>query len=290
MSRYLQHILDGFYWLRKYFVTSITYLSLRLFGSEIKWSQLLSGIFVSTKHADRNLDNAGDLSLILTEAKNCLKNSEARLLAITDKCKNLLALSSILLTLVTVLLTKSPTDSIWIRILFLISALAFFDAVILLMVFFDVGVGMSIDITQKEVDLPDDDFKKCLINLYFKCRTDLDNRTDYLVEVYKVSRFLFLSAFTALVLLFSINLFLISPKDSAKAVALELWGDTNFLQSVRGEKGTPGVKGDPGSKESQAPKETEAKKVRVAKELSSYPVKIVDRPTQSIHHPENILA
>jgi hypothetical protein len=254
MSRSLQQILDGFFWMRKYLVTAITYLSLRLFGSEITWSQLLNGIFDSKKHTDRNLDQAGDLSLILAEAKTCLKCSEGRLLAITDKCKNLLALSSLLLTLVTVLLTRSPVDSIWIRVLFLISALAFFDAVILLMVFFDVGVGMSIDITQWEISLPNDDFKKCLINLCFKCRTDLDNRTDYLVEVYKVARFFFLSAFTVLVLLFSINLFLFNPKDSAKAVALELRADTNFLQSVLGEKGNPGIKGDPGLKGELGPK------------------------------------
>jgi hypothetical protein len=250
----LQQILDGFFWMRKYLVTAITYLSLRLFGSEITWSQLLNGNFDSKKHTDLNLDQAGDLSLILVEAKTCLKSSEARLLAITDKCKNLLALSSLLFTLVTVLLTKSPADSIWIRVLFLISALAFFDAVILLMVFFDVGVGMSIDITQCEISLPSDDFKKCLINLCFKCRTDLDNRTDYLVEIYKVARFFFLSAFTVLVLLFSINLFLFNSKDSAKAIALELRGDTNYLQSVRGEKGNPGIKGDPGSKGELGPK------------------------------------
>ena len=116
------------------------------------------------------------------------------------------------------------------------------------MVFFDVGVGMTIDITQEEVNLKNDDLKKCLINLRFRCRTILDNRTDYLVEVYKVARFFFLSAFTILLSLFVLNLFLINPKDSVLAAARELRSDTNFLQSVRGDKGAPGPAGVTGPK------------------------------------------
>ena len=248
MNRRLQQILDRFYWLRKYLVTTITYLSLRSFGSEVIWSQVWNEDFETFKHADRNLNRAGDLSLVLIEVKDCLRNSESRLAAITDKCKNLITLSSLLLTLVAVLITKTSSDATWIRVLLLISALAFFNTVILLTVFFGVRAGMTVDIEQKEVDLPSDDLKKCLINLFLKCRTTLDNRTDYLVEVYKVARFYFLSAFTVLVLLFSLNLFLTSPNDLASATARDLRSDTNFLQSVRGEKGDPGPKGENGPK------------------------------------------
>jgi len=244
----IQKILDKFYWLRKYFVTAITYLSIRLFGIEATWQQVWQESFDSFKHTNLDLSRAGDLSLIHAEAKECLKNSEARLAAITDKCKNLITLSSLLLTLVATLLTKGSTDSVLIRVLFFASGLAFFNAVVLLMVFFGVRAITTIDIEQNEANLPSDDFKKCLINIYFKCRTDLDNRTDYLVEVYKVARFFFLSAFTLLVLLFSLNLFLLSSHNLEKAVARELQTNTNFLQSIRGEKGDPGAKGDAGPK------------------------------------------
>jgi hypothetical protein len=254
MSWHLQKLLDWFHWSRKYLVTAIAYFSLRLFATEVNWSDVWNGVYNTSKHANRDLDRTGDLSLILIEAKNSLKESENRLTAITDKCKNLLALSSILLTLVTILLTKSLSDSIWIRMLFLGSALAFFDAVILLVVFFDVGRGMSIDIGQGEINLPSDDFKKCIINLCFKCQIDLNNRTNYLVDVYKAARFFFLSALTGLVLLFSLNLFLVTPKDSAKAVAYELWSNTNFVQSVRGAKGDTGSQGGSGPKGETGPK------------------------------------
>jgi hypothetical protein len=191
------------------------------------------------------------LDALLSEAKGCLKNSEARLAGVTDKSKNLLVLGSLLLTLVTTLLARGAFDSTLMRVCFVISALAFFDTVILLMVFFDVGVGMTIDITQQEAELKADDLKKCLINLYLRCMGTLDNRTDYLVELYKVARFYFLSAFTVLVSLLILNLLLVTPKKSANAVALELRSDTNFLQSVRGDtgqQGASGPKGDPGPK------------------------------------------
>jgi hypothetical protein len=55
-------------------------------------------------------------------------------------------------------------------------------------------------------------------------------------------------AFTVLVSLFILNLFLVTPKDNAIAVEQELRTDTNFLQSVRGEKGEQGSKGDQGPK------------------------------------------
>jgi len=246
MNSWIQKLLDEFYWLRKRVVTAIIFLSLRFFGSEVTWDQIWIEKFVSSKHTNRDLSRAGDLSSILEEAKRSFQNAEARRDGITDKCKTLLTLSSLLLTLVGVLLPKMTFDSFWLRSFFFASALALLNAVILLVVFFGVRSQMIIEIQQNEVNLSSDDFKKCLINLYFQCGSDLDNRTNYLVEVYKVARFFFLSAFTVMVLVFLLNFILVSPEDSAKAVAQELQTDTNFLQMVRGEKGEAGPKGDKG--------------------------------------------
>jgi hypothetical protein len=246
MNSSLPKWLDRFYWLRKRIVTAIVFLSLRFFGSEITWDHIWNENFVSSNHTNRNLDNAGDLTLILEEAKKSLQNAEARREGVTDKCKTLLTLSSLLLTLVGILLPKTTFDSIWLRLLFFASALALLNAVILLVAFFGVRTQMIIEIQQDEINLSSENLKKCLINLYFQCRTDLDNHTDYLVEVYKVARFFFLSAFAAIVFLFSLNFFFVSPESSAKAVARELETDTNFVQMVRGEKGQPGPKGDRG--------------------------------------------
>ena len=97
---------------------------------------------------------------------------------------------------------------------------------------------MTVHIDQKEATLPEKDLKKKLINSHLQCQTELDNRTDYLVEVYKVARFFFLSAFSLLVLTVGLNSLLTSPDAQAKAIAIELRADTNFVQSIRGEKAT----------------------------------------------------
>lgn len=254
MKQRIQKMLDWFYWLRKWTVTAITYISVRFFGSESSWDELWNEKFNTFKHTNRDLSRAEDVSLILAEVKEGVKNSESRLAAITDKCKTLLTLSSLLLTFVALVFTKTSFDSIWMRIILLVSALAFFNAVILLLVILGVRTAMTTVIEQKEVDLPSRDFAKALINFLLQCQADLDNRTDYLVEVYKVARCFVLFAFTGLSLLLSLNLFFISPQDTAKVVASELRADTNFLQSVRGEKGDRGPKGDPGPRGVPGPK------------------------------------
>jgi hypothetical protein len=113
---------------------------------------------------------------------------------------------------------------------------------------------MTIGIDQNEVELTSDDFEKCLVNQYFECATNLDNKTDYIVEVYKAARFFFLSAFTLVIILFAFKSFLISPNESAKVVARELLTDTNLLRSVRGERSDSGSSNDPRSKDTIRPK------------------------------------
>jgi hypothetical membrane protein len=180
------------------------------------------------------------------EAKNSLQNAQERRDGVTDKCKTLLTLSSLLLTLIGILLLKTNFEMTWLRWLFLVPALAMLNAVVLLAVFFGIQTQMVIEISQSEIDLSGENLKKCLINLYFQCQTDLNNRTDYLVEIYKVSRFFFLSAFTTIVFLSLSSFFFVSPETTAKAVANQLETDTNFIQMVRGERGEPWLKGDIG--------------------------------------------
>ena len=78
---------------------------------------------------------------------------------------------------------------------------------------------MYIKIEQQDVDIDKDSLKKVLINNYFQCQTDLDNRNDYLVEIYKAARFFYLSAFVVLVMVFSVNFVLTSPEEQAKKQA-----------------------------------------------------------------------
>jgi hypothetical protein len=105
---------------------------------------------------------------------------------------------------------------------------------------------MQIAIDQADISLTSDDLKKSLINAYLRCAVELGNGTHYLVDIYRAARFFFLSAFTAIVLLFSINFLFRSPDNQAKAIAHELRSDDAFIKLVHGEKGERGEPGQRG--------------------------------------------
>jgi hypothetical protein len=242
-----QKALDWLHFFRKKVVTSITYLSFRLYATEVTWDEVNGEMFKDAlKYEALTLSSSDNLDVLLVEARNSLKDAEARRSGITDKCKTLLTLSSVFLALAGFLLPKSLANSTWVALPFFLSALAFLNVIMLLVVFFGVRIIMTVHINQKEAALPPDELKKQLVNSNFQCQRELDNRTDYLVEVYKVARFFFLSAFTLLVVTVGVNSLLTSPDAQAKAIAKELRADTNFVQSIRGEKGDAGPKGDPG--------------------------------------------
>ena len=244
-----QQILDWFWWFRKALLTSVAYISLRLYATEISWRDVWEETFVPAQPDDRNAQAAADIDLILANAEKCTKNAEARRLAITDKAKILLTLSSLLVAAIGILLPKGLVfHAAWMRVVFFISAIALLNAVTLLLIFFGVGKDTVVTIDQNDIASASDDLKRNLINANFQAQTSLDNRTDYVVEVYKVARFFFLSAFTAIVVLFSISFFQQSPEDSVNSVARKLRDDPLFREQVRGDKGDRGDKGERGDK------------------------------------------
>ena len=123
-----RRVLDGFYSLRRVVATAITYGSLYIFGSDVTWNELRDESFISSKHTDRTLPKGADLDLILGEAKDCLKTAQARRDGITDKCKTLLTLSSLLLAIVGILYPKTSFGSLVTQLLFLASLLALSNA------------------------------------------------------------------------------------------------------------------------------------------------------------------
>lgn len=233
-------------------MTAVVYLSLRLYGSEVSFKSLRSRTFDSAKHKDLHLDDAKHLDTLLAEAQENLKGADARRSVVMDKCKVLFTLSTLLLGAIGLLMPKSLVFSQWwMRILFFVATLAFANVVMLLVFFFGVGNEMKVALNQTQVGLEEKDLKKSLINVYLKCRTATDNRTDFLVELYKVAQFFFLSAFTIIVLLFSLNFFTQSPDDEMKHVLKRLRGNQTFIESIRGErgeKGEAGIKGDKGDR------------------------------------------
>ena len=110
---------------------------------------------------------------------------------------------------------------------------------------------MTLD--QSEVDLEPKDFAKNRINLYLQCQVALDNRTDYLVDLYKVARFFFLSSFTLIVILFSISFVSSSARSDASEIIRQLRSDPELIELLRGPKGGQGGQGNKGDQGERGP-------------------------------------
>ena len=240
----IQCLLDTFHNARKAIITAIAYFSLRSYGLEVTMADVRNESYSVSKHVDLNLDNADDLDTLLDEAKEELRGADTRRNLVMDKYKTLLTLGSLLLAVVGLLLPKTLAfGTVWMSILFFLAALAFLNVVILLAVSIGVGKETVVSIGQHEVNLKANERKKSLINSYLQCDVATNNRTDYLVDVYKTARFYFLSAFTLIAVLSALTFCFRSPEDEMKAGLQRFRGDQVFIESIRGQKGD---KGDPG--------------------------------------------
>ncbi len=207
------------------------------------------GAYHTGQHEDRKLEDVDDTEIVLETAKECLENAQVRRFEITTKCKTLFTLSSLLLGLIGVLVPDwLQFGAMWMRIVCFVAILALINTIFLLLAFFDIGRETVISLDQSQVDLKSVNYKKCLINLYLRCQVATDNRTDYLVDLYKVARFFFLTAFTVVLLLFSINFLSSSPTNKTEKIIRTLRSDSQLLELLRGPKGQQGTQGRRGEK------------------------------------------
>jgi hypothetical protein len=190
----------------------IAYASFRLYGIDnVSISNIKEGMYTQNNHTPRNLEKAKDLDFLLSTSKECWENAKNRRSAIIDKCKTLLTMGSLLLGFIGILLPKSfAFDNTWMRIVCFVAVLALLNTVTLLLVFFGIGRESEISLDQEEIELDSDNLKKNMINLYLQCQSSMDNRTNYLVDLYQVARFFFLMAFSVIVILYSVD-FIMSP-------------------------------------------------------------------------------
>jgi hypothetical protein len=241
---------------RKWFVASIAYLSMRTFGLEdVTLAEVRKGSFDNRKHENRALDDAQDLDSLQKSAKECYDAANTRRNIVTDKCKTLLTLSSFILAVTGLLLPKAfEFEAWWMRIAFFVAGLFLLNAVTLLLVYFDVGVETTVSVDDADISKTSEDLKKSLINVYLGCETATDNRTDYLVEGYKVARFFALSALSLIAFLFFFNYLFHKPAGSdATKIVEQLRSDPSLINLLRGPKGDIGPQGGKGDTGDQGP-------------------------------------
>lgn len=243
----MQCLLDWFHAARKHVVTTLAYLTLRIYGLEIEYGDVLSGTFASRKPKPLNLDEAKDIDTLLELSGDAVANADKRRAVVTDKCKTLFTLGSLLLAAIGLLLPKYLAfESIWLRLLSGFAVAVLFNAVVILLLFFDVGQDMEVSLDQDDIPLDDTNLKKSLLNRKLKCCAATENRTDYLVELYRAARFCFLSSLTIVAALV-LTSFVANPADQTERIVTEIRSDTHLTNLLRGPKGDQGQKGDGGS-------------------------------------------
>jgi len=250
MAAFLQAILDRFFYARQHIVTSLAFLTLRLYGKEIVYSDVKAGTFASQPPSPLSLDGAQDIDSLLEMSKDGVANAEKRRGVVTDKCKTLLTLGSLLIAVVGLLLPKYLAfDSWWMRGFGIVAVTILFTAIVLLLVFFDIGQDMQVSLVQDDIALDTINLKKSLLNRYLKCCASFENRTDYLVDLYRAARFCFLASLTIVAGLVLTGLLLNSPSEQTERIVREIRSDptlTNLLRGPKGDVGSKGVQGKQG--------------------------------------------
>jgi hypothetical protein len=230
-------------------VDFITFLSLR-FLCNIRGCTIESvrrGFYTTIKPELLNLDDAKDLDLLLAQAKDQLKQANDRRDAITDKCKTLLTLGSLLVALMGVFLSQSLTfRSLWLWVIFFFAAAFLVNVVLLILVYFAVRQEQVVCLLQDDVSLDAVNLRKSLINAYCQTQSLKDNQTDYLTDIYKVARFCFLIAFIMIAFLVSLNVVFPQYNDDQQKLIQQLRSDTQLIDLLRGPKGDKGDRGPAG--------------------------------------------
>lgn len=240
----IQKLLDSFYYGRRWAAAAVAFLSIRLFGVEVTFSDVKHGKYPLRKFVPLNLDDSRSLDDLLSIAEECHERAETRRLHVADKCKTLLTVTSLSIALIGFLLPRSLTwEAWWMQLMFFFAIAALINAIFLLLVLFAVGAEEFIDLKQDKVALSESDLKKYLINSRLKCESSLDDRTDYQVDVYATARFFFLSGFLIIAALVSLSVLSQNSGGQTADLIRSIRADDKLITLLRGPQG---VRGDAG--------------------------------------------
>ncbi len=244
----MQMAVDRFFYARKFILDCLTYTAIRLYSIECTFADVKARTYRNWPQPVLNLDDAKDLDGLLAAAKDRYKEAIDRRGFVSDKAKTLITLNSALLALLAAFLPKVTNfDSLWASLLFFGGVLLLLIALLVMWVYFDIKTETMMVLGQEDVGLDENDLKKSLINSHLKCQYATDNVTDYLADLYKTARFLFLTGFMLVFVIFSINNFTRSPTTDAVKVIQQIRADPKLIELPRGpkgEQGEPGAKGD----------------------------------------------
>jgi len=229
-----QYLLDPFYYARTWVMDAVVWTAIRLTGYEVSFQNVKDKTKPNNRrHEDLNLDGAKDMDGLSKHAEAQVKEATARRTLVTDKCKTLFTFNTALLALVAVFQGKTVDLASWEVSLFYAAVVTFVIALLVLWTYFDVSGEVVISMQQGLVSLDKSDVQKSLINSNLDCATQMDNRTDYLVDLYKTCRFYLMVGFVLLFTVFSHSYFAHAGGNDADKVINKLRDDPKFQELVR---------------------------------------------------------
>lgn len=229
-----QYVLDRLYEFRRWLMNAIVWSAIRLAAYEIPFEVVKQRTKPKNReHKDLHLDNAGDLGELLKTAEAQTKEATTRRTIVTDKCKTLFTFNTALLALIAFFQGKISELARWEFVLFYVAVISFLVALLVLWAYFDVGGELVISLKQDLVSLGKDDVQKSLINSNLECASEMDNRTDYLVDLYRTSRFYLMIGFVLLFITFSSKYFFKNSESTTDKVIRRLHDDEKFKEMVK---------------------------------------------------------
>lgn len=96
MAWLIQQLLDYFYYFRRFCASALAFLTLRIYGLEVSFKDVRDGSYTSLRYSNLHLDDAQDFESLLAMARESIAGAAKRRLTITEKCKTLLTLGSLL--------------------------------------------------------------------------------------------------------------------------------------------------------------------------------------------------
>jgi len=238
MVAVVQIVLDQFYYGRKRVLNWLVFLTIRLFGVEVKYGAVEQGTYDGRSYEPLLLDSVQEIDPLLDLSTRNVASAEKRRNIVTDKCKTLFTVGSLLLGVIGLMLPKYLAfDFGWMRLLSFLAVTLLFNGIVVLLAFFDVGQDIEVVVEQSDVPLDGDSLKKSLVNRNLRCIVATETRTDYLVDLYKATRFCMFSAMTIIAGLVLGSLFFVQPKGLTEQVIRELRSDSDLINLLRGPQG-----------------------------------------------------
>jgi len=244
----MQAFLDSFSNAVEWLSNAVVWLAMNALGAGCSMKQIENQRFDASHDSYHlRLEQATEIDTLLTTTKESIKAAIDRRAILTDKCKNLATLSSLLLAVTGLLLPKpyELQDSLSRALLY--GAIILFLVTVWILLSYSRNVrDVVVQLEQEECSLDNSNLKKSLINSYYQSQLDHDERNKFLGSLYGAARLYFLLGFIVLAIGFTYSYRFASNTPDIEKLILRLRADPRLIKELRGPQGDGGEKGEKG--------------------------------------------